>query len=373
MAMVNAGREGEGDDSKAERQPTADETIAAVEKLFGFKFKEDLLPSLGNEVGFSMPLDARDFGLSAGRGPHEKEELKERDAEPGPLFYAALNDTAKMQEILPRVFVAFGFVSPGVALPAPEKREGYEIRTLGAGAGLSYVIINNYLVVGELKAVRHCVDSFASRQTLAGSNAYRDSTSWQARQKLVHLFVSDSIIKRVVDDTAKRSAGSTDPVVRALLAQLEAAEYAPATYEATGEGDVVLHEMRLPLSLVRSYATAAAVAVKDMPVIIGESTAFYTLNRIASAEVSYKNEKKKGRFGTLEELLAEGLLEKDFLEHIEYEVKLTASSEKFEATATPKLYGKSGRRSFFIDETEVVHGADRKGQPATADDPKVEQ
>jgi hypothetical protein len=213
----------------------------------------------------------------------------------------------------------------------------------------------------------------ASRQTLAASNSYRDATSWQAKQKLLHLFVSDAIIRRAVGETAKRSAGSTDPVVRALLAQLEAAEYAPATYEATGEGDVVLHQMRLPLSLVKSYATAAAVAVKDMPVLVNESSAYYALGRIASAQLTYKDEKKKGRFGTLEELTAEGLLEKDFLEHLEYDFKLTASSEKFEATATPKAYGKTGRRSFFVDETAAVRAADHKGQPATPDDPKVEQ
>ncbi len=371
MAMVNVGDgSGEGE-AAADRRPNADEVVASVEKLFGFKFKEDLLPSLGNEVALSMPLDTRDFGLNSGARSAEKEE--QRDAEPGPLVLISLNDTAKMREILPRVFVALGFISPGVPLAAPEKREGIEIRTLGASDGTSYAIINNFLVIGELRAVRHGVDSFASRRTLAASNAYRDSTSWQAKQKLVHLFVSDAIIRRVVDETRTRSGGSTDPAVRALLAQLEAAEYAPVSYEATNEGDVLMHEMRLPLSLVRSYATAAAVSVKDMPVITNETTAFYTLQRIAAAELTYRNEKKKERFGTLEELIAEELLEKDFLDNMEYKIELTAAADKFEATATPKTYGKTGRRSFFIDEGGTTHAADRKGQPATAADPKVEQ
>ncbi|HEX8499805.1 MAG TPA: hypothetical protein VF659_04370 [Pyrinomonadaceae bacterium] len=374
MAAVNMRGDDPEDGEKAEREPSADETIAAVEKLFGFKFKEELLPSLGNEVALSMPLDARDFGIGS-RGPRAgaPEEEKERDAEAGPVFIASLNDTAKMREILPRVFVALGFVSPGVAQAAPEKREGYEIRTLGAAGGISYAIVNNFLLVGELKAVRHCIDSFASRRTLAASNDYRDATSWQAKQKLVHIFVSDAIVRRVVDDAKASSSGSTDPVVRALLAQLEAAEFAPASYEATNEGDVLLHEMRLPLSLVKTYATTVAVAVKDAPVIAGEAAAAYTLQRISSAELTYRNEKKKERFATLEELLAEGVLEKDFLEHVEYKIELTATSDKFEATATPKVYGRSGRRSFYIDQTEVLRAADRRGERATADDPKTEQ
>ena len=372
MAMVNAGGEDGDGESKAERQPSADEVVTSIEKLFGFKFREDLLPSLGNEVALSMPLDARDFGIGP-RGRTSEKEEKERDAEPGPVVFVSLNDTAKMREILPRVFVALGFVSPGVPASAPEKREGYEIRTLGASDGVSYAIVNNFLLIGELKAVRHSVDSFATRRTLGASNAYREATSWQAKQKLVHLFVSDAILKRVVDETKTRSAGSTDPAVRALLMQLEAAEYAPASFETTNEGDVLLHEMRLPISLIRTYATAVTVGIKDMPVITGEMTAFYTLQRIAAAELTYKNEKKKERFGTLEELIAEELLEKDFLDSLEYKVELSASSEKFEATATPKTYGKTGRRSFFIDESGTVRAADRKGQPADSSDPKVEQ
>ncbi|MCA1621243.1 MAG: hypothetical protein LC795_18450 [Acidobacteria bacterium] len=369
MSVMNAGgEEGEG---KGEPQPTADETIALVEKLFGFKFKEDLLPSLGNEVALSMPLDEGDFAPGPRGRPARKEGEKEPEAEPGPVFIATLNNAAKLREILPRVFVALGFAAPG-APQVPEKREGVEIRTLGASDGISYAVIDNFLLVGELRAVRHCVDSYSSRRTLAASNDYRDATSWQAKQKLVHLFVSDAIVRRAVDETRKRSAGSTDAVVRALLAQLEAAEYAPASYEATNEGDVVLHEMRLPLSLVKSYATAAAVGVKDAPVLMGENSAVQILHHIAAAEHAYKQEKKKGRFGTLEELRAEGLLEKDFLTgETEYRFELNAGADKFEITATPKNYGKTGRRSFRIDESLTVRGADHKGERATPDDPEV--
>ncbi|HEX8686975.1 MAG TPA: hypothetical protein VF654_10750, partial [Pyrinomonadaceae bacterium] len=346
-ASLLAGPDEEGE-SKPEPQPSADETIAAVEKLFGFKFREDLLPSLGNEVGFSMPLDASDFGL-APRGPgagKPDEEKKESEAEPGPLFYVSLNDQAKMREILPRVLVAFGLAPLGAPQPPPEKREGVEIRTVGASDAFAYAFVGSYLVAGELKAVRHCVDSFSTRQTLAAANAYRDSVAWQAKQKLFHVYVSDAIARRVVADTTRRSGASTDAVVRALLTQLEAAEYAPASYEVTNEGDLVMHEARLPLSLVRSYALAEAVAIKDAPVLINESLAANALRRIEGAEMMYKDEKKKGRYGTLEELVSEGLLEKDFIEHLEYKIELSVSSDKFEAAATPKTYGKSGRRSF---------------------------
>jgi hypothetical protein len=372
--MAAAGMGGEDEENgggKREPEPSASETVAAVEKLFGFKFKEDLLPSLGNEVALSMPLDASDFALGGVRGRVEEGGGKERDAEPGPVFIASLNDPAKMREILPRVFVALGFASPG-ATQVPEKREGVEIRTLGASDGISYAVVDSFLLVGELTAVRHCVDSYSSRRTLAASNHYRDATSWQAKQKLVQLFVSDAIVRRMVDEARTRSSGSTDAVVRALLAQLEAAEYAPASYEATNEGDVVVHEMRLPLSLVKSYGTAIAVGIKDATVINGENAAVQTLHHIAAAQHDYKHEKKKERFGTLEELRAEGALEKDFLVgETEYKYELNAGADKFEVNATPRNYGKTGRRSFRIDENFDVRGADHRGERAASDDPKV--
>ena len=177
----------------------------------------------------------------------------------------------------------------------------------------------------------------------------------------------------MVEATKRRSGASADPAVVALLTQLETAETAPASYEATNESDFVFHEMRVPLSLIRTYAVAVTVGVKDAPVLTNESMALYTLSRIEGAEASYKDEKKKGRYGTLEELIAEELLEKNFIEHMEYKIELNATSDKFEATATPKAYGKTGRRSFFVNESGKVRAADHKGEPATADDPAVDQ
>lgn len=371
--LMNAGTITEiAGEPEAARQPSVDETIAAVEKLFGFKFKEDLLPALGNEVAISLPLSTGDFrivGMGMGRGEEKKEE---REAEPGFLYIAALNNPERVREILPRVLVVFGFASLSTPQRA-EKRKGFDIHVLGEGSGFSYTIINNFLVAGELKAVRHCIDSFDSRQTLASTNVYRDAVAWQAKQKLVHLYLSDSVLKSTFEETRKRSGGSTDPVVRALLAQLESAETAPASYEATNEGDIVMHEVRLPVSLVRTYALSIAVAAKDSAVLMNETLAVYALNRIAGAQLAYKDERKHGRYATLEELIAEELLEKTFLDNMEYKFELEVASDTFEVSATPKTYGKTGRRSFFIDNTGTVRGADHRGEPAGTDDPAVEQ
>jgi hypothetical protein len=45
----------------------------------------------------------------------------------------------------------------------------------------------------------------------------------------------------------------------------------------------------------------------------------------------------------------------------------------YEATATPIKYGRQGRKSFFIDETDKLRGADKQGAEATASDEVVEE
>jgi hypothetical protein len=41
-------------------------------------------------------------------------------------------------------------------------------------------------------------------------------------------------------------------------------------------------------------------------------------------------------------------------------------------TATPAEYGKSGKRSFYLDGSGELRGGDKQGAEATAEDPKIE-
>lgn len=55
--------------------------------------------------------------------------------------------------------------------------------------------------------------------------------------------------------------------------------------------------------------------------------------------------------------------------------KTTSTDElapAFEIAAAPAEYGKTGRRSFFLDSTGVLRGADRQGAVATREDPRIE-
>ena len=55
-----------------------------------------------------------------------------------------------------------------------------------------------------------------------------------------------------------------------------------------------------------------------------------------------------------------------------YKVEVNVMSNKFEATATPIEYGKTGRLSYFVDETGVLRAGDHAGGAATISDKPID-
>src|SRR6185295_626973 len=96
------------------------------------------------------------------------------------------------------------------------------------------------------------------------------------------------------------------------------------------------------------------------------------LGTVAGAQATFQSGKGAGRYGSLEELLSEGLVSKDLLEKYGYKIDVAVSSNRFEATAIPLEYGKTGRLSYFVDESGVLRGGDHAGGAATIADKPVD-
>jgi hypothetical protein len=92
------------------------------------------------------------------------------------------------------------------------------------------------------------------------------------------------------------------------------------------------------------------------------------LRGIAAAETTYFKGKGAGRFASINELVAENLVTSDISEKYGYRFEVTPSGTAFEARATPVEYGRTGKMSFFIDESAVLRGADHGGGSATIAD-----
>ncbi len=89
------------------------------------------------------------------------------------------------------------------------------------------------------------------------------------------------------------------------------------------------------------------------------------LQMITTGETSYHSTVGKGSYGTLDQLTQQKLVMMEAFQKYGYNFAVTATGDQFEAVATPREYGKTGKRSFFVDKSGVVRGDDHGGAPAT--------
>jgi hypothetical protein len=102
-----------------------------------------------------------------------------------------------------------------------------------------------------------------------------------------------------------------------------------------------------------------------------EIAAMARLRSIANAEALYMVE-ANNRYATLDELTKKGLVNDPMrgkLTGYSFEVQVKAGG--FEAIAVPLQPGISGKRSFYIDETNVLRGGEKQGSKATSSDKEV--
>lgn len=106
-------------------------------------------------------------------------------------------------------------------------------------------------------------------------------------------------------------------------------------------------------------------------ILVNENEAFDLLSRIIGAELIYAR-KFEGQFASLDDLIRLGGVPRDLesrtVAGYRYELALSLDSKSFSAFATPVVYGKTGRLSFYADATGV-RAEDTKGGPASKDSP----
>lgn len=100
-----------------------------------------------------------------------------------------------------------------------------------------------------------------------------------------------------------------------------------------------------------------------------ESVTINEIQGLYRAQQMYKN--ANGSYGTLDQLVDKGMINRVPGGARTYRYNVTASEEKFQCTSVPQVYGTSGRFSFYLDETGVLRGADHQGAEANASDPPV--
>lgn len=145
--------------------------------------------------------------------------------------------------------------------------------------------------------------------------------------------------------------------------------------------NAILRYCRTALILAISLLTASCARSQPTPTGNGptmaanELAAISQLRAIASAESTYQATTEGGTYGTLKQLVDSQAINSNISSGenrgYRFEVKATSGSS-FEATATPKEYGFTGLKSFYMNSTDSqVHAADKKGAEAIASDPAL--
>jgi hypothetical protein len=338
--------------------------FAEIEKRLKLSIKDDLLPLLGPEIAIRLPMNNMNIiGLPGVAAPTA--EVKEQQTKNAPVLAIAVKDKEALRALMPKIIEGYGFKGAS-ALAQTERREDTEI--VSYANAFSYAFVGNFLVIsGEPATTRYIVDSYLKHETLSADVQFRNSTRWQPKPQQGQLYISPALMEGYKVWAQQPSTRVNDQTREFLVRASIVAQ--PITYSLTNEGLGPLHEIHIPKNLVLMAVAGISGGSNPSPTIKSEGTAIGYMYTLAQAEMEYK--KSNGTYATMEQLSAANMFPKEIFDKTGYKFELTVSGDKFELSAVPLEYGKSGNLSLFIDQTSVLRGGDRNGAAATASDPPI--
>ena len=339
--------------------------FAAIENQLKINIKDDLLPLLGSEIAVGLPMQGMGFGMMAIPGTATVvPEMKEGGN--APVLAIEVRDKERLRALMPKLIESFG-IKGASALAQTERREDTEL--VSFLNVFAYAFVGDFIVLStDAASTRRVVDSYLKHETLAADVNFKNFTRWQPRQLHGQIYISPALMESLKTWATQSNTMMNDrtrafmPLV-GMLAQ-------PITYSLSNEGNGPLHELHLPKNLVLMAVAGISGEVNPPATVQKERMAIGAMYMIASAEEQYK-QSKGGGYVTLEQLISEKLVAKDMIENSGYRFELTLTGDKFEVSAAPVEYGKTGKMSYYIDNTFVLRGADRSGASALASDPPI--
>jgi hypothetical protein len=335
--------------------------FSSLEEKVGINVKEELLPLLGNEIAFVLPKAPTSPATSNQAIPPDIEDRRSvRVPELVPVIAVSIKDKDAVKRLIPKMFESMGLKGASV-LAHTEKREDTEI--VSFANVFSYAFIGDFLLfTPDAALTRRVVDSYLSGQTLSSDGRFRNAIGWQSRQVQGQVYVGSDLVESYVFAGKEKSQNISLQANQPIE---------PLTYGLSNEGLGPLHEVHIPRSLLMMVVAGISSKANESPIFTNESIAKNVLRTVAAAQATYRDTKGNGRYGSLDELIAAELLRKDLMEKYGYKIDLSVLSNKFEVIATPIEYGKTGRRSFYIDESAILRGGDHAGGAATLSDKPI--
>ena len=340
--------------------------VDTLENALKIKIKDDLLPLLGSEIAVGLPLAQYNPFAPPGGGPAPKDEKKDSNAnEHGFFVVISLRDKEGMRKLLPKLIE--GLVGQAAAaLGQTEKREDTEL--VSYANMFAYALVGDFLIVSpDAATTRYVVDSYLRGATLAADIQFKNYTRWQPHEVQGQAYVSSAFMEGYKTWANGPNSRISDEA-RAFFMHFTSTPQ-PITYTLSNDGLGTLHELHIPKSVLMLIAGSAAASGNPPPTVANERAAMNTLWRISYTETMYKQ--KNSAYGSLEELIAAEMIEKEQLESPNYRFEFAITADGYTVSAVPSEYGKTGKLSFFLDQTALLRGADHAGAPANASDPQV--
>ena len=350
------------------------DAFAQFEKKAGFKIKDDLLPALGSEIAIGGSIKTLQstggfniVGPPAARPSPDPNDPKQKNESVFPIVLIGVKDREAMRKLMPKVLVGLGIGEAN--LLAQTERHG-DAEVVNYAGMFAYGFVGDFLVISDAAGVKRVADANENHQTLSSNTVYRNSRRWQPGRTLGQIYVSPALMESY-HEAIRKEAASLEPAMRDFLLGLNPKTEA-ITYALSNDGLGTNHELHLPKNLILTMVAGISSAYKNPPPEANETIAISALQMIPNMENQYKAGSKNGPFGTMQELVDAKLFPLEAFDKYGYKYEITVMGDQFEAVATPKEYGKTGKRSFFVDKSGVVRGDDHGGAPATIADKPVQ-
>jgi type IV pilus assembly protein PilA len=167
-------------------------------------------------------------------------------------------------------------------------------------------------------------------------------------------------------------------IVLSLVA-LSKAKRRPSEYGGQGMATAGLVMSILSVVMIVPMGIVAAIAIPNLLAsrrAANEGATMSALRTIHSAETTHQATYGNGSFTDLAELGQRGLISPELAQGKRYGYKFALRVKPdeagtlpgFEVVAIPEVYGTTGVRSFYLDETGVLRAANNRGAPATEQD-----
>jgi len=137
---------------------------------------------------------------------------------------------------------------------------------------------------------------------------------------------------------------------------------------------------RSAIAVALTFVLSGICTAANGPGRLNEKFSLYVVRLIHSAEMTYAATVGNGNYGTADDLGHANLLDPALAAGQKYGYNFTISvtlatatlPASFTVNATPLSYRKTGKLPYFIDTLGEIHGADKGGSTATANDPYIE-